>query len=88
MLTGFRIVVFVIVSLYCLFSLGTFIRCGVIRSPVYMAPEVLCCVPKVLHDGTAVNSAMRSLGPTCDTWSLGIILIQLVMVSVRYFVHF
>ena len=53
------------------------------RSPNYMAPEVLCSGP-VDVDEESEKCIQPITGPKADTWSLGMVLLQLILVGVSY----
>ena len=52
------------------------------RSPHYMAPEVLCSGP-VDVDEESETCIQPTTGPKADIWSLGIVLLQLILVGIR-----
>lgn len=53
------------------------------RSPHYMAPEVLCSGP-VDVDEESETCIQPTTGPKADIWSLGIVLLQLILVGIRF----
>ncbi|PVD34294.1 hypothetical protein C0Q70_05563 [Pomacea canaliculata] len=46
--------------------------------PQYMAPEIVCSGPVEIDDETE-DSLQPEIGPKVDTWSLGIILLELIL---------
>ena len=61
------------------------VLCNVCSSPRYMAPEVLALAPGHAANINAVTDqqVLPPCGPKVDVWSLGIILVEAILVSVR-----
>lgn len=66
--------------LYCLYS--------VCRHPQYLSPEVLCEYP-VQYDEHSESepSVLTPTGPKSDVWSLGLILLEVLTVSIFIYIY-